>query len=1127
MISYYWVFVIFLFQFALSAPPGTPSFFNRQPNEQQRSFGRVRRPSSFGGGEIEPGPQMGQSRARPSMGALQPPVQEQEIGGQSPRDLTGEPASFPDSPGPEGRRPQNGRPFPPGFSPRGPESAPFNAENNLFERQRGGGPILPVRPPNAPPLFPQTSNTIEESIPFPPAEETDQFGPNDQNSQNNQNSQNGSEMRGRGGSPTSARQDENSQIDQNNQNPPPGRGPILPVRPPSRTRGNAGMPRGEGQNGQNGQNWNISDAEAAGLIDGEDLNGSQEGRCVVCGPRNSFSVVDPISAQTARPNQIPDTSYEDETEAPGLPRRGPNTQSPGRSEMTPKEMFPSPEDLRLGDLAELAVNSLIRTCRTKLNCKQENLNARQKRNDIHRIELDMLRKYKPLESPSVVERRLDKIHMVKRFMLNAAGLAEVQPINDGTFQQDILLTEDQAEYLLHKLRIPIHGSRSKRAAIYMEQMPSQVWEFNKPIPYTFDPSMDPRDRQIIKVALRTIETSTCIRFVEYPNRPIETPTFCGLSYIGKISPANPIYLSFSCGDVVGVAIHETMHALGVIHEHLRVDRDKYLQLQWENINPQFFDYFAIGDPLAFTSYGVPFDYEVDRHHFKRYSYLRFSCEDFGLFVKMAESQIPANERPVLTLELPKELCSWSDNTALRRCALYDSYLTANITPCGAFLYLVYEYHVTVFNVFCGTTKEYPTSCELTTYLPIDKNSGYMIYIELSKLFVRKVLFDFASGFTEDLAEKRCILSDCEKIKNADAISYLKNTSELAVVYQDTDGNTNFRIFNLDTWTEVSICVEQFGNGDWTRFPFYSNSHAYAFHKYHYTTIKNSAERFGRICEVDPKKASTTPFQRLQQPAANRQVVVPVQEIPIAQQRLLIGQLQRRLREQRQQILAHAHAHDADIDLFGDDPHHLANELFQRHAFPNPPEAQPAVNANPPAPALPPRHRIIPLHNDLTCVGIPDSIANLPNALEKFEFQWNDQKLFLLWSVGVSRSQFNVALAEFYPRSDYDLSHDFFNFFAVFDFKNLLWRPIKINNLSMRTDSPLLMGISTDEFLTITVSQLAQPYRWSSLKSSPLANTPSKQTSILNISPESSFHSKLYRMGNSEARQPFQFGTSAV
>lgn len=44
-----------------------------------------------------------------------------------------------------------------------------------------------------------------------------------------------------------------------------------------------------------------------------------------------------------------------------------------------------------------------------------------------------------------------------------------------------------------------------------------------------------------------------------------------------------------------------MHSLGVAHEHLRVDRDKYLEIDWNNINPQYLDYFAIGDPLAFTS----------------------------------------------------------------------------------------------------------------------------------------------------------------------------------------------------------------------------------------------------------------------------------------------------------------------------------------------------------------------------------------------------------------------------------------------------------------------------------------------------------------------------------------------
>jgi len=46
-----------------------------------------------------------------------------------------------------------------------------------------------------------------------------------------------------------------------------------------------------------------------------------------------------------------------------------------------------------------------------------------------------------------------------------------------------------------------------------------------------------------------------------------------------------------------------MHALGAQHEHLRSDRDDYLKVDWSNINPQFYDYFAIVNPAQYTPYG--------------------------------------------------------------------------------------------------------------------------------------------------------------------------------------------------------------------------------------------------------------------------------------------------------------------------------------------------------------------------------------------------------------------------------------------------------------------------------------------------------------------------------------------
>ncbi|CAK5058576.1 unnamed protein product [Meloidogyne enterolobii] len=89
---------------------------------------------------------------------------------------------------------------------------------------------------------------------------------------------------------------------------------------------------------------------------------------------------------------------------------------------------------------------------------------------------------------------------------------------------------------------------------------------------------------------------------------------CGLSYIGRVTPANPIYLSFQCQDPIGVAAHETMHALGANHEHLRSDRDEYINIQWENINPQFYDFFAIADPSKFTPFGVIYSFDSIMHY---------------------------------------------------------------------------------------------------------------------------------------------------------------------------------------------------------------------------------------------------------------------------------------------------------------------------------------------------------------------------------------------------------------------------------------------------------------------------------------------------------------------------------
>ncbi|KAK5966961.1 Metalloendopeptidase [Trichostrongylus colubriformis] len=202
--------------------------------------------------------------------------------------------------------------------------------------------------------------------------------------------------------------------------------------------------------------------------------------------------------------------------------------------------------------------------------------------------------------------RLDRTMQVKQALLERANLSNtVTAADNGVFDKDVLLTEKQANFLLNELGkagegidVPPPGDGTTKYKT----------EF---------------DRNDIRNALKEIEEKTCIRFEYVPTPPmgyhinyqkVDSPTFCGLSYIGRVEPANPIYLSFQCGNSKGIAMHETLHTLGLNHEHLRSDRDQHVTVDWSNINPQHYDYFAIADSKLYTTYGIKYDYGSIMHY---------------------------------------------------------------------------------------------------------------------------------------------------------------------------------------------------------------------------------------------------------------------------------------------------------------------------------------------------------------------------------------------------------------------------------------------------------------------------------------------------------------------------------
>uniref|UniRef100_A0A0N5BH10 Zinc metalloproteinase n=1 Tax=Strongyloides papillosus TaxID=174720 RepID=A0A0N5BH10_STREA len=194
------------------------------------------------------------------------------------------------------------------------------------------------------------------------------------------------------------------------------------------------------------------------------------------------------------------------------------------------------------------------------------------------------------------------------------------------FEGDIVLTPRQAEKVIMDV-----AERATNAGIDISDVVNETqirtkrkidnttilqWKF--PILYYVDPKVNASK---IDIALRSIESETCIRFKKVDREMQDQP---GLLYyddgdcyssIGRLyeQQFQPISISGIC-DTIGTIIHETMHALGSHHEQSRADRNDYLTIFMSNVEEGFENNFFKTDFSETISYGIPYDYGSDMHY---------------------------------------------------------------------------------------------------------------------------------------------------------------------------------------------------------------------------------------------------------------------------------------------------------------------------------------------------------------------------------------------------------------------------------------------------------------------------------------------------------------------------------
>nr|VZI01847.1 unnamed protein product [Spirometra erinaceieuropaei] len=160
--------------------------------------------------------------------------------------------------------------------------------------------------------------------------------------------------------------------------------------------------------------------------------------------------------------------------------------------------------------------------------------------------------------------------------------------------------------------------RSSRAAVPIQAIrwPGGV------VPYIIDRQLFTKSElDDLMEAIKTWNDETCMQFRPYRNGDknwirITDGEGCNSQFIGFSGRNGEQIINFSKHGCryYGLYLHELGHVIGLDHEHIRADRDSFVDVSLEGVPKDYWGFYAMKSRAELRTYGTPYDLQSVMHY---------------------------------------------------------------------------------------------------------------------------------------------------------------------------------------------------------------------------------------------------------------------------------------------------------------------------------------------------------------------------------------------------------------------------------------------------------------------------------------------------------------------------------